>query len=531
MNREEYCIYLRKSRKDMDAEAHGEGEPLARYESLLLEAAKREKLNVTEIYREIVSGETITVRPVMLHLLEEVEAGRWAGVLVVEVERLARGNTVDKGIVAQTFQYSGTKIVTPIKTYDLTNEYDEEYFEFGLYMSRREYKAINRRLVRGREAASKEGKWASGSCPYGYKRVRVENGKGWTLEVVPNEAEIVKLIFRLYTQGEPMPDGSIREVGSKPICRILERMNVPAPAGGPEWYGRTIDVILQNPAYIGKVCWNRRRTKRKIENGVVKPERYVSDPENWILVDGLHEAIIAPEIFQQAADKIAWRGPSPIKRSVTLKNAFSGIAVCGKCGRALVLRPHPTFPMLKCMNRAYDNVGAGYSIFEARVIAELSIWLKNYTLEFRDGAAPSDDEAATFARSTLERAKAELASLQKQLTRTHEFLERDIYDVDTFLERSRALSAQIAEAKENVKTTTALLYNAERSRESRKSLIPKVEKLMDIYAELPDAAAKNALLKEVLERIEYRREKRTGPKGPKDNFEITLYPKLPKIGE
>ncbi len=50
------------------------------------------------------------------------------------------------------------------------------------------------------------------------------------------------------------------------------------------------------------------------------------------MVDGLHEAIIDPDIFQQAADKIARRGPSPITRGGTLKNAFSGIAVCEKCG-------------------------------------------------------------------------------------------------------------------------------------------------------------------------------------------------------
>ena len=140
MAREEYCIYLRKSRADLDAEAHGEGETLARHERILLELAKRDKLNVTEIYREIVSGDTIAARPVMQQLLQEVQAGRWAGVLVVEVERLARGETIDQGIVAQTFQYSETKIVTPLKTYDPTNEYDEEYFEFGLFMSPQDYR-------------------------------------------------------------------------------------------------------------------------------------------------------------------------------------------------------------------------------------------------------------------------------------------------------------------------------------------------------------------------------------------------------
>lgn len=54
----------------------------------------------------------------MQRLLNDVEDGRWAGVLVMEVERLARGNTTDQGIVADTFKYSDTKIVTPNKIYD-----------------------------------------------------------------------------------------------------------------------------------------------------------------------------------------------------------------------------------------------------------------------------------------------------------------------------------------------------------------------------------------------------------------------------
>lgn len=524
MAREEYCIYLRKSRADLDAEAHGEGETLARHERILLELAKRDKLNVTEIYREIVSGDTIAARPVAQRLLQEVQAGRWAGVLVVEVERLARGETIDQGIVAQTFQYSETKIVTPLKTYDPTNEYDEEYFEFGLFMSRREYKTINRRLMRGREAASKEGKWVSGSCPYGYKRVRIENGKGWTLEIVPDDAEVVKLIFQLYTRGELMPDGTIKEVGAHPICRTLERMNIPAPSGGRDWRTRTIEQILQNPVYIGKVRWNRRKTKRKVEDGKVTPERYVSAPENWILADGLHEAIIDPATFQQAADKLAQRGPAPVHLNGELKNPFSGVAVCEKCGRVLALWTNSKkYSMLKCRNRFCNNVSVRYELFEARVLEALSGWLSGYELKW--AVEPDkEDELITLAKRAYTQANKELENREKQLARAHELLELGVYDVDTFLDRSRVLADQIAEAKANRERAAAALSSSERAAESRKNLIPKVKKLLEVYEALPDAAAKNKMLKDVLEKITYRRDKRTGPK---DDFEITLYPKLP----
>ena len=94
---------------------------------------KKRGYNVGAIYKEIVSGETISARPVMQQVLREVESGMWDGVLVVEVERLARGDTIDQGVVARAFRYSETLIITPLKTYDPNNEYDEEYFEFGLF--------------------------------------------------------------------------------------------------------------------------------------------------------------------------------------------------------------------------------------------------------------------------------------------------------------------------------------------------------------------------------------------------------------
>ena len=112
----EYAMYLRKSRADMEAEALGEMETLARHEKILTELAKRQGLKIDKIYKEIVSGESIENRPQMKQLLEDVYSRKYKGVLVVEVERLARGDTRDQGDVAEAFKYSNTKIITPIKT-------------------------------------------------------------------------------------------------------------------------------------------------------------------------------------------------------------------------------------------------------------------------------------------------------------------------------------------------------------------------------------------------------------------------------
>ena len=143
-------------------------------------------------------------------------------------------------------------------------------------------------------------------------------------------------------------------------------------------------------------------------------------------------------------------------------------------------------------------------------------------------APAKNDELVGLAKRAYNQACKELENRERQLARAHELLELDIYDVDTFLDRSRVLAEQIAEAKANKAAAASALSSAERAAESRKNLIPKVKKLLEVYETLPSAAAKNEMLKAILEKITYRRDKRTGPK---DDFEITLYPKLPSSEE
>ena len=101
-------IYLRKSRADLESEARGEGDTLARHRTQLLDYAQKIGVVVGAIYEEVVSGDTIAARPQMQRLLSEVESGAWDAVLVMEIERLARGDSIDQGVVARAFRYSET---------------------------------------------------------------------------------------------------------------------------------------------------------------------------------------------------------------------------------------------------------------------------------------------------------------------------------------------------------------------------------------------------------------------------------------
>ena len=299
MQYEEYLIYLRKSRSDASLEAMGV-DVLERHEQILLDLAKRMNLSIGGIYREVVSGESISARPKMQKLLSEVESGRWKGVLVMEVERLARGDTVDQGIVQRAFQYSGTQIVTPAKTYNPENEFDEEYFEFGLFMSRREYKTIRRRMRAGVTAAVKEGKWPFNMAPYGWQRVKLEHARGWTLVPDPEESPVVKLIFQLYTG----PD----RIGLTHICKYLDARGI-KPRSGSQWTESTLIGVLNNIVHDQQVGMGRRRVVKQVQNGSVVHARPHSDYA--VTAPGLQPRLIDHNIFLEAQSYLGKGTPKP----------------------------------------------------------------------------------------------------------------------------------------------------------------------------------------------------------------------------
>lgn len=524
-----YCLYLRKSRADAEAEARGEGETLARHEKSLLELARKLQLNVTEIYRELVSGETIAARPVMQHLLQEVEHGVWDGVLVMEVERLARGDTIDQGIVAQTFKFSDTKIITPIKTYNPNNEFDEEYFEFGLFMSRREYKTINRRLQRGRIASVKEGKFIGATPAYGYKRIRISNDKGWTLTPVEEEADIVKLIFELYTIGEIQTDGTYKRLGTGSIARRLIDMNIPTQKGH-EWLPATIRNILVNPVYAGFIQWHTHSVSKRIINGQITVSRTKVKTEDYVCVKGLHPPIISKETFELAQELIHNNSPSPIKEKSVMQNPLCGIVICGKCGKNMVRRysKKDKGAFLKCEGISCNNISSYLHIVEERILQSLKDWLKEYKVKW-DSAQNEDNNVSQsdIQRKAIKKQQKELETLYQQIGSIHDLLEQGIYDTEVFLERSRALTEKINKKKDSIATMEKALETEIQRETNVFNIIPKVEKLLDVYHELSSPAAKNQMLKEVIEKVVYVKNEKGKRNGPLDNFEITIYPKIP----
>ncbi len=322
-----YDMYIRKSRADMELEKIKKLDTLKQHEKFLKDRAKQLGIKIRNIYREVISGESIQERPELQKVLKEVETGTIDGILVVEVERLTRGDTKDQGIISQTFKYSNTKIITLNKIYDPNSDEDEEYFEFGLFMSRREYKTINRRMQRGRLANVLEGKYCASEPPFGYQKVRLKYTKGYTLEPIPKEAEIVKEIFQKRFDG----------LGYDIICNWLNTTNF-HPKRSDTWTKATIRGILSNPVYIGKIRWNFNKQQRKLINGQIIKLRKKGKAEDIILVEGLHQGIIKEELFN-IVQKIHSKQDSTTHKT-ELQNPLATLIKCGLCGRTMQRRPY-----------------------------------------------------------------------------------------------------------------------------------------------------------------------------------------------
>ncbi len=525
---EQYCLYLRKSRADIEAERAGDEDTLLRHEKLLMQVAKSKNLNITDIYREVVSGETISARPQMQKLLSAVGQGIYSGVLVVEVERLARGDTIDQGLVAQAFKFSNTLIITPNKTYNPNNEFDEEYFEFGLFMSRREYKTINRRLQRGRLASVQEGKFVGSTPPFGYDKVKIETDKGFMLVPNPNEAPTVKLIFSLYVNGLPQDDGSLKRLGVSLICRYLNEHSVPNRTGNI-WVPATIRDMLRNVVYDGKIRWNWRPTQKKMVDGTVKLERKRMPSDTWTLVDGLHEPLIDHETFEKAQTLIDSNPPRPIGEKDVVRNPLAGIIVCEKCGRKMVRRPkgaRQREDIIMCGCTACNNVSVYLRLLEKAVIDGLKNWVDIYKLECSNGKSSTDTTAPLIEQRKI--ISKNIKDYENQREKVYTLLEQGIYSTETFLQRLKAISDKLDEANSSLSDLDKYIVDERQRIHGRTSIIPKIENLLAAYDSIDSVADKNDMLKEVIEKVVYSKDKGGRWADPSD-FHIKIYPRLPKI--
>lgn len=508
---ERVAIYLRKSRADIEAEERGEGETLAKHKKALLRVAQEKKLNIIRIREEIVSGESLDHRPQMLELLKEVEDKKYDAVLVMDMDRLGRGNMQEQGLILETFRQSKTKIITPRKTYDLTDEWDEEYTEFETFMARRELKLITRRMQSGRVRSVEDGNYIATRPPFGYV---LKEGDGYrTLEPHPEQAPIVKLIFHLYTE---------KDMGSNKIAAELNRLGHKTYTGR-RWRSHSVINILKNAVYAGRIQWRKKEYTQSTEPGKRRDVKTRTRDE-WIDVEGKHEPLISMETYEKAQTIMKQGHHVPYSERKTITNPLAGLVRCGMCGSAMVLRPYvKQQPHLKCYNQLCQSKSTRFAYVEDRVIRGLAEWLKEYKFQWEKYTTEEkSNEPLEIKKKSFKVLERELKELENQKERLHDLLERGIYDEETYLKRSQNLAERISDTQKAIAETEKDIETEKKRKKAQKKIIPAVERVLDVYFDTDDPAEKNRLLKTVLDHAVYRKEKTQ--RG--DDFTLVLYPKI-----
>jgi site-specific DNA recombinase len=500
-------IYLRKSRKDIEEEKREGHDTLQRHRTTLLAVARKERHNIRRIYEEVVSGESVSERPEIQAMLRAVEAGEADAVLVVDLDRLGRGDMLDQGLLDRAFRYSSTKIITPTETFDPDSQTWELVFGIKSLVAREELKAITRRLQSGRVSSASEGKSISKKPPYGY--TRDEN-----LRLVP-DVDTAWVVRKMY---EMMRDGHGRQI----VANELDRLGIKPPDPKRQaWSPSSITAIIKNEVYLGRIIWGvTKYTKR---NG--KYTRKKMPREQWTIKDGAHEPLVSQELFDAAnkAHTGRWR-PSTVPTK-KLSNPLAGVLKCAFCGYTMLYQPRKNRPnaFLRCTTQSCRDKQkmSAVHIVEERVLRAINDWYHTLKTPI-EGKKPSEEIDVASKRQFIDKKELEINELKTQKNNLHDLLERGVYTIDTFVEREQNLSLRIAAVHKEVENVKREIEREELRLVTSKELLPLIKKVIESYDQMP-VEGKNVLLKSVLHKIEYRRDKDSEDQ---NDFHIKLFSKI-----
>lgn len=495
---DEIKAYLRKSRSD-DALLTVE-EVLAKHESILDEWAENNvgcKISEENKYREVVSGETIDDRPEMLELLKDIESPRVKAILVVEVQRLSRGDLEDAGRLIKLLRYTNTLVITPQKTYDLRDEYDRDIFERELKRGNEFLEYQKKIMNRGRLLSVQQGNFIGSIAPYGYDKDTVIDGKRKcpTLKINEAEANVVRMIFDMYVN---------KNMGRTSIAAHLDNLGIKPPKG-EFWSPPSLKDLLTNVHYIGKVKWNFRKTVTIVEDGEIKHTRPKTNIDEYLVFEGKHPAIIDEEIFNASIKK---HGSNPrVRKNKGLRNPLAGLIYC-KCGYAMSLRTYKdrdgnekNAPRLLCDRQTKCNTG---SCTYDEMLGKVKEILRGCIQDFEIRINGDNKDARKLHANLISDLEKKLVALDKK--------EISLWDKYTEEEMPKAifdkLNEKLLHEKDEINNA---LCKAKESMPEPIDYEERLHRFQDALTVLEDdnasADLKNKLLKACIERVEYHREK------------------------
>ena len=495
---DEFLVYLRKSRSD-DPLLSVE-EVLSKHEAILDEWCEKNlggKVPEENKYREVVSGETIADRPKIQEILKKMESPKIKGVIIVEVQRLSRGDLEDAGRIIKLFRFTNTLAVTPQKTYDLRDEYDRDAFERELKRGNEVLEYTKKIMHRGTLLSVSQGNYVGSRPPYGYDKIWIMEGKRKcpTLAINEEEANVVRMIFDLYVN---------KDMGRPSIAKHLDSLGIKPPKGD-RWSPSALKDLLENVHYLGKIKWNWRKTVTVVEDGEIKKTAPKSKIGEYLIYEGKHDAIISEELFNAALEKQGRNHRA--KPDTKVRNPFASLLYC-QCGRAMSFRTYKYNdgkPRLICNDHDHCHTGScTYDEFQDAIVNILKQCIADFEIRVN-----SDNGDSIKLHEKL------LKSLEKKMQEL-EAKEIAQWEAQSNPDPSQRMPAHIfavlneklLKEKEEVKEA---MCNARKSMPEPVDYQAKIYRFTEALNALldpnVDAELKNKLLKDCIERIDYKREK------------------------
>ena len=256
-------------------------------------------------------------------MIQDALAGKIDMILTKSVSRFAR-NTVDSLVTIRKLKEKNVAVVFEKEGINTLEGTGEILITILSSLAQEESRNISENIRWGVVRKFEKGKVIVNCTKFmGY--TKNEDGD---LVIVPEEAEIVKLIFRLYLEG----------YSAKKISQYLEENGIKTATGQDKWYDSVIFKMLRNEKYMGDALLQKTytidfMTKKKVINKGIVPQYYVEDD---------HEPIIPKELFYRVQEELARRASmnkSAVTRKKNQKSKFSseyaltGLLLCGDCGQ------------------------------------------------------------------------------------------------------------------------------------------------------------------------------------------------------
>lgn len=490
---EEVLMYLRKSRAD-DPTLSVE-EVLSKHEAVLEEWVEKNlsaPIPPENRFKEVVSGESIADRPEFQKILKLIESPNYKAVLVVEVSRLGRPDTEEIGKISKMFRYTNMLVLTPSRSFNMADKYERDMFEQELRIGNYFLEYIKTVLRAGRESSVKRGCYVCSKPVYGYDKVTITEGKRKypTLAINEEQANIVRMIFNWFVN---------ENIGTQTIANRLNDMGVKPPMI-ERWMPDTIRNILENPHYIGKVTWNRRKAVLVVDNGEFRKTRPKTTDEEYILCDGLHEAIISEELFYAAQAKRGRTHRACANKE--LRNPLASMLYC-ECGKAMSYRQkNGEEPRLVCNGQKY--CGNGSCSMDEMMEFTIDL-LKRKIAEYSEEANSESAETAKIHEKQVKNLEKKLADLDaKELALWEAQLDTE-HKMPSHIFQS--LTDKLSKEREETETALAKAREAVAKPIDNEVKIVTLQTALDALLDREiSVAEKNQFLKACISRITYHRE-------------------------